>query len=70
MNIEIIVTVDGVGYKGVFSQDMTQKEIITQIKFAFKQLGIFPEENANMKVKIVKPKEENLKVLDKVIIVE
>lgn len=63
MNIEIIVTVDGVGYKGVFSQDMTQKEVIDQIKFAFKKMGLFPKENIDVKVEMVKPADKNLKSL-------
>lgn len=63
MNIEIIVTVDGVGYKGVFSQDMTQKEVIDQIKFAFKKMGLFPKENTDVKVEMVKPADKNLKSL-------
>ena len=63
MNIEIIVTVDGVGYKGVFTDIMTQKEILDQIKFAFKRMKLFPKENTDVKVEMVKPADKNLKSL-------
>lgn len=63
MTVEIIVTVNGVGYTGVFGDTMTQKEILDQIKFAFKQLKLFPKENPDIKVEMSKPAAENLKPL-------
>lgn len=66
MVVEIIVTVNGVGYKGVFGDTMTQKEIMDQIRFAFKQLKLFPKENANLKVEMVKPAATNLQTLEQV----
>lgn len=68
--IEVIITVDGVGYKGVFNDIMTQKEILDQIRFAFKKLKLFPKEDKEVKFEIVKPKEEKLEVLEQVSIVE
>ena len=42
---------------------MTQKEIIEQIKFAFKQLKLFPKENPDIKIQMEKPADKNLKSL-------
>ena len=65
MQVEIIVTVDGMGYKGIFNDTMTQEEILNHIVSAFTQLKLFPEENIEPKIEIVEPKAENLQVLER-----
>jgi len=67
MEVEVIVTVDGIGYKGIFNDIMTQQEILDQIVFAFQQLKLFPKENKVEIVEMEKPKEEDLQLLERAI---